>query len=50
MALQAEQVDRLSEALPLPQLHLPQLPVTDLGPGELDQLAVALLAAIEGLP
>jgi anion-transporting ArsA/GET3 family ATPase len=50
MALQAEQVDRLAEALPLPQLHLPQLPVTDLGPGELDQLAVALLAAIEGLP
>ena len=50
MALQAEQVDRLSEALPLPQLHLPQLPVTDLGPAELDALAGALLDAIGGLP
>lgn len=50
MALQAEQVDRLAEALPLPQLHLPQLPVTDLGPGELDRLAGALLTAVEGLP
>lgn len=50
MALQAEQVDRLADALPLPQLHLPQLPVTDLGPDHLDRLAEALLAAIEGMP
>ncbi len=30
-ALQAEQLARLDEALPLPQLHLPHLPATDLG-------------------
>lgn len=50
MALQAEQVERLGESLPLPQLRLPQLPVTDLGPEHLDELASALLASIEGLP
>ena len=50
MSMQAEQIERLAEALPLPQLHLPQLPVTDLGPDELDQLVAALLAAVEALP
>lgn len=45
-ALQAEQLERLREALPLPQLHLPALPVTDLGAGELEQLADALLAEV----
>jgi anion-transporting ArsA/GET3 family ATPase len=48
-ALQAEQLARLDEALPLPQLHLPHLPVTDLGGAELDELATALLAAVDGL-
>jgi hypothetical protein len=49
-ALQAEQLARLDEALPLPQLHLPHLPVTDLGGDALDQLAGALLDSIGGLP
>jgi anion-transporting ArsA/GET3 family ATPase len=49
-ALQAEQLARLDEALPLPQLHLPHLPATELGGAELDLLATALTAAIEGLP
>ena len=48
-ALQDEQLARLDEALPLPQLHLPHLPATDLGGAELDALATALLASIEGL-
>lgn len=50
MALQGAQVERLAEALPLPQLHLPQVPATDLGPGELDLLADALLEAVQALP
>ena len=32
-ALQAEQIDRLAELLPLPQLRLPYLFAADLGPG-----------------
>ena len=39
--LQAEQVDRLAELLPLPQLRLPFLFDADLGPDELDVLADA---------
>jgi anion-transporting ArsA/GET3 family ATPase len=50
VALQEEQLARLDQALPLPQLHLPLLPVTDLGATELDLLAGALVNAIEGLP
>jgi Mrp family chromosome partitioning ATPase len=46
MALQAEQVARLEERLPLPQLRLPFLFTTDIGPAELDVLAGALLAGI----
>jgi anion-transporting ArsA/GET3 family ATPase len=42
-ALQGEQVARLAEALPLPQLHLPQLFDTHLGPDDLDVLATAFL-------
>jgi anion-transporting ArsA/GET3 family ATPase len=52
-ALQAEQVARLAEALPLPQLHLPQLFDTNLGPADLDVLATALLDELgsrEGVP
>ena len=48
--LQAAQMARLAEALPLPQLHLPYLFSTDLGRAEVDQLAAALAAAIEALP
>ena len=46
MALQAEQVARLEDRLPLPQLRLPFLFTTDIGPAELDVLAGALLAGI----
>ena len=49
MALQAEQVGRLAEALPLPQLRLPYLFDAELGPTQLDQLATALLDGIDGL-
>jgi len=49
LALQTEQVERLAEGLPLPQLHLPLLPVTELGPDGLQTLADAFFTAIEGL-
>ena len=48
-ALQREQVQRLAEALPLPQLKLPYLFDSELGPEQLDELADALLADIEAL-
>ena len=46
MALQAEQVDRLNEELPLPQLHLPFLFTADLDASDVDGLAHRLLAGI----
>jgi anion-transporting ArsA/GET3 family ATPase len=49
MALQAEQVARLEAGLPLPQLRLPFVFSSEIGPAELDVLARALLAEIEGL-
>jgi anion-transporting ArsA/GET3 family ATPase len=49
MALQAEQIGRLEEQLPLPQLRLPFLFTTDIGPRDLDVLARALLAEIDAL-
>jgi anion-transporting ArsA/GET3 family ATPase len=49
MALQAEQVSRLSAGLPLPQLRLPFVFSGEIGPAELDVLARALLAEIEGM-
>lgn len=52
-ALQTEQVGRLEAHLPLPQLRLPFLFTTEIGPVELDDLARALLVEIEamaGLP
>ena len=48
-ALQAEQVERLREGLPLPQLHLPFLFTADLGLAEIDVLADALAKAVESL-
>ena len=48
--LQQAQIARLASALPLPQLHLPSLFTVDLGPADIDQLAAALAAAVEGLP
>jgi anion-transporting ArsA/GET3 family ATPase len=52
-ALQAEQVGRLESQLPLPQLRLPFVFTTDIGPADLDLLARHMLAGIEamaGLP
>jgi arsenite-transporting ATPase len=49
LALQAEQLERLHEALPLAQIRLPQLFTTELGPAELEQLADEALASIEAL-
>jgi anion-transporting ArsA/GET3 family ATPase len=43
VGLQAEQVARLADQLPLPQLRLPFLFGAELGPDELDQLATTLL-------
>ena len=48
--LQEEQVRRLAESLPLPQLHLPFLFTTEIGPGEVDTLAGLLAGEIERLP
>ena len=50
MALQQEQLDRLAERLPLPQLRLPFLFHADLGADELGALADALRAGVEALP
>jgi anion-transporting ArsA/GET3 family ATPase len=50
MALQAEQIGRLAEALPLDQLVLPYLFDAELGPGQLDDLATSLLDGIGKLP
>ncbi|HEX5265457.1 MAG TPA: ArsA-related P-loop ATPase [Acidimicrobiales bacterium] len=49
-ALQAQQIGRLAEALPLPQLRLPYLFSTEVGPAEVEQLADALAAQIAALP
>jgi anion-transporting ArsA/GET3 family ATPase len=48
--VQAEQVTRLAEGLPLPQLWLPHLFTTEVGLGEVDHLADALAAGLERLP
>ncbi|MCU1497779.1 MAG: oxyanion-translocating ATPase [Acidimicrobiales bacterium] len=49
MALQDEQIARLADALPLPQLRLPYLFDAELGPPQLDLLATALLDGVEKL-
>ncbi len=48
--LQQAQFDRMAAELPLPQLHLPFLFTTDVGPDDIDLLADALLSAITELP
>ena len=48
-ALQAEQLDRLAEGLPLPQLRLPFLFRADLGPDEVGLLAEALRKSVADL-
>ena len=47
--LQAEQMERLATALPLPQLRLPYVFADRLGRPELDGLAAELAMAVEGL-
>jgi anion-transporting ArsA/GET3 family ATPase len=49
MDLQREQVERLAERLPLPQICLPFVFSADLGPDHVDELATAFLAGIEEL-
>jgi anion-transporting ArsA/GET3 family ATPase len=48
--VQAAQVTRLADALPLPQVWLPNLFTTEIGLDEIDQLADALAAGLERLP
>jgi anion-transporting ArsA/GET3 family ATPase len=48
-ALQREQVDRLADALPLPQLRLPFVFEADLGPVEIAKLSHELAREIEAL-
>ncbi len=45
-----EQVGRLAQELPLPQLRLPRLVHESIGPAELDVLAAALGQAVTALP
>jgi anion-transporting ArsA/GET3 family ATPase len=47
--LQREQLERLADALPLPQLSLPWLFTADVGPAEVDVLADALTASVDAL-
>jgi anion-transporting ArsA/GET3 family ATPase len=47
--LQLEQVERLAKALPLPQLSLPFLFTSEIGPREVDTLADALADAVQKL-
>ncbi len=48
-ALQQQQLTRLTEQLPLPQIRLPHLFVPHLGPPQIEQLADAMTAGIESL-
>src|SRR5205814_2129875 len=48
--LQEHEVNRLSDALPLPQIHLPMLFRTGLGLAEIDTLAGAMAASVSALP
>ncbi|MCU1492171.1 MAG: hypothetical protein JWM85_3576, partial [Acidimicrobiaceae bacterium] len=49
-AAQAEQLERLSQALPLAQVRLPFLFVGSLGPAEVERLAEELSAGFAALP
>ncbi|HYI62145.1 MAG TPA: ArsA-related P-loop ATPase [Acidimicrobiales bacterium] len=50
IALQEEQVERLAESLPLPQLRLPFLFTSELDPTGLERLADAVLAGVGATP
>lgn len=47
--IQTTQISRLADALPLPQIRLPFLFSTDLGPSEVEQLADAMSDGIESI-
>jgi len=47
--LQEEQLARLAEALPLPQLHVPALFTAEVGRDEVDELADALAASVRSM-
>jgi hypothetical protein len=49
-ALQVEQLGRLADQLPLPQLRLPFVFTTEIGPAELEVLADRLLEQVAALP
>lgn len=49
VGLQADQIERLSERLPLAQLRMPFLFQAEIGPTEIDVLAHAILVGIEAL-
>jgi hypothetical protein len=49
-AVQVEQLARLAQQLPLPQLRLPFVFTTEIGPAELDALADRLLDQVRALP
>ena len=49
-ALQSEQLARLEEALPLPQVRLPYQFTPEVGPAEIDVLAAALAEGVRLLP
>ncbi len=48
--IQAEQMERLAAGLPLPQVHLPNVWTTDLGPHDVGMIAEALAAEVAKLP
>ena len=48
--LQAAQLKRLGEALPLPQIVLPHLFTSAIGPSEVTELAAAMASCVEALP
>jgi len=48
--LQDLQLRRMADELPLPQLHIPFLFTTDVGPVEIEEFAAALVSAIRQLP
>lgn len=49
-SVQLEQAERLAQRLPLPQIRLPFLFTTDIGPNELEVLTDAFVAEVESLP
>lgn len=48
--LQQEQLARLAEELPLPQIHLPSIFAVDLGPDDVDRVVEALCDGVRSLP